>query len=288
MGHRFQPVLPFYPGVINFNGGRGVPSEGCEKAVKGLENLARKFLYYPDRLPPDLPPPPWAEGAEEVWMECADGVRIHGLWWKDPEGAPVILFLHGNAQEVYSWSLVRKELEPLGCRLLLIDYRGYGKSAGQPHEKGLYLDGETALRWLDGRGVPLEDMVVFGKSLGGAVACEIAQGRSLRALVLESTFTSLASVARKLFPFLPRGVSLGESYANLEKIGNARCPVLVIHGDRDELIPVEEGRELFRAAPEPKELYLVHGAGHNDVSLVAGGEYPRRISDFLERFGAST
>ncbi len=217
-----------------------------------------------------------------MWLECADGVRIHGLWWKEPEGAPVILFLHGNAQEVYSWSLVHRELEPLGCRMLLIDYHGYGKSGGKPHERGLYLDGEAALGWLKNEGVPEEEIIVFGKSLGGAVACEVARGRPLRALVLESTFTSLASVARRLFPFLPRGVPLGESYASLEKMGDVRCPVLVIHGDRDELIPVEEGLELFRAAPEPKELYLVLGAGHNDVSLVAGEEYARRIGTFLE------
>lgn len=250
--------------------------------MKGLEGLARRFLYYPDRLPVDLPPPPWADGAEEVWMECADGVRIHGLWWREPEGAPVVLFLHGNAQEVYSWSLVRRELDPLGCRMLLIDYHGYGKSGGEPHERGLYLDGEAALGWLKKEGVPGEEIIVFGKSLGGAVACGIARHRTLRALVLESTFTSLASVARKLFPFLPHGVPLGESYESLKKIEHVRCPVLVIHGDRDELIPVEEGMELFRAAPEPKELYLVHGAGHNDVSLVAGAEYARRIGAFLD------
>ncbi len=246
------------------------------------EGIARRFLYYPDRLPADLPPPPWAAGSKEVWMECADGVRIHGLWWAEPEGAPAILFLHGNAQEAYSWSLVRRELEPLGCRMLLIDYHGYGKSGGKPHEKGLYLDGEAALRWLAETGVSPEETVVFGKSLGGAVACEIARDRPLRALILESTFTSLSSVARRLFPFLPRGVPLGESYASLEKIGRVRCPVLVIHGDRDELIPVEEGLELYRAAPEPKELYIVPGAGHNDVSMMAGDGYAHRIAAFLE------
>ncbi len=250
--------------------------------MKALDNMARRFLYYPDRLPPDLPPPAWAGNAEEVWMRCGDGVRIHGLWWREPEGAPAILFLHGNAQEVYSWSLVREELQPLGYRMLLIDYHGYGKSGGEPHENGLYLDGKAALEWLRERGIEEGDTVVFGKSLGGAVACEIAQGRQLKALVLESTFTSLKSVARKLFPFLPKGIPLGETYDSISKIGRARCPVMVIHGDRDELIPVEEGMELFEAAPEPKELYLVRGAGHNDVSLTAGGEYARRIASFLE------
>ncbi len=251
------------------------------EAMKVPENLARKFLYYPDRLPPDMPPPRWAGGAEEVWMECDDGVNIHGLWWPEPQGAPVILFLHGNAQEVYSWSLVHEELAATGCRLLLIDFHGYGKSGGVPHEAGLYLDGKAALGWLRERDVGDSDIVVFGKSLGGGVACEIARGRQFKTLVLESTFTSLASVARNLFPFLPKGVPLGEAYDSISKLPQARCPVLVIHGERDELIPVSEGQALFDAAPEAKEFYLVPGAGHNDVSLVAGPEYARRIATFL-------
>ena len=250
--------------------------------MKGLDSLTRKFLYYPDRLPLDMPPPRWAGNAEEVWMDCEDGVRIHGLWWSEPEGAPVILFLHGNAQEVYSWSLVQQELAPAGCRLLLIDYHGYGKSGGEPHEAGLYLDGKASMRWLHERGVEDPDIVVFGKSLGGGLACEIAQGRELKALVLESTFTSLRRVARKLFPFLPPGVPLGEVYDSISKLPSTRCPVLVIHGEMDELIPVGEGLDLYAAAPEPKELYLVPGAGHNDVSMVAGQAYAHRIAGFLE------
>lgn len=250
--------------------------------MKGLEHLARKFLYYPDRLPADMPPPRWAGDAEEVWMDCEDGVAIHGLWWPEPDGAPVILFLHGNAQEVYSWSLVHRELSPLGCRLLLIDFHGYGKSGGEPHEAGLYLDGRAALAWLARRGIGDAETIVFGKSLGGGVACEIAQDRGFKALVLESTFTSLKSVARRLFPFVPPGIPLGEVYDSIAKIGRARSPVLVIHGEGDDLIPASEGMDLFAAAPEPKELFLVPGAGHNDVSIAAGPAYARRIAAFLD------
>ena len=246
-----------------------------------MSRLVRSFLYFPDPLPPDLPPPRWAGNAVEVWMVCEDGVRIHGLWWAEPAEGPVILFLHGNAQEVYSWSLVHQELEPLGCRLLLIDFHGYGKSGGEPHEAGLYLDGRAALDWLNRHNVEEKKIIVFGKSLGGGVACEIAQDRQFKALILESTFTSLARVARKLFPFLPSGVPLGEKYDSISKITRARCPVLVIHGDVDELIPVGEGMDLYEAAPEPKELYLVPGAGHNDVSMVAGPRYTQRIASFL-------
>jgi fermentation-respiration switch protein FrsA (DUF1100 family) len=219
-------------------------------------------------------------------LECDDGVKIHGLWWAEPEDGPVILFLHGNAQEVYSWSLVHQELLPLGCRMLLIDYHGYGKSGGEPHESGLYLDGQAALGWLYQKRIDDKAIVVFGKSLGGAVACEIAQGRDLQALILESTFTSLAGVASRLFPMLPAGTPLGEEYDSIGKIANARCPIMVIHGDRDELIPTAEGVALFESAPEPKELYLVPGAGHNDVFMAAGHDYAGRIAAFLDRPGS--
>lgn len=246
-----------------------------------INDMMRRLLYYPDRLPPDLPPPAWAGRCEEVRLECEDGLSIHGLWWPEPAGAPVILFFHGNAQEVYSWSPVQMEFEPLGCRLLLVDYHGYGKSDGEPGEQALYVDGRASLAWLAERGVGDGDIIVFGKSLGGAVACEIAQDRRFRALILESTFTTLASVASRLFPLIPGGLELSESYESIEKIVRVACPILVIHGGRDELIPAREGLRLFEAAPSPKELYLVDGAGHNDVSYIAGGEYARRIRSFL-------
>jgi fermentation-respiration switch protein FrsA (DUF1100 family) len=249
--------------------------------LSDLSRLVRDFLYYPEPLPVDEPPPLWAGNGEEVWMRCEDGIRIHGLWWNDPPDAPVILFLHGNAQEVYSWSPVNQELKALGCRMLLIDFHGYGKSGGEPSEQNLYLDGEAAMAWLKGRGVEDSDIIVFGKSLGGGVACEIARNHGIRALILESTFTSLASVGRKLFPFLPPGLELGEVYDSINKVRVCGCPVMVIHGDADDLIPVGEGRGLYEAAPGRKDIFLVPGAGHNDVSMVAGPDYTRRISAFL-------
>lgn len=242
---------------------------------------AQRFLYYPDRIPPEMPPPRWASGAREIWLDSS-GVRIHGLWWPEPEGRPAVLFLHGNAQEVYSWSPVRDDLCALECPMLLIDYRGYGKSRGEPGEQGLYSDGRAALEWLEGEGFGQDDIVVFGKSLGGAVTCEIARGRQLKGLVLESTFTSLASVARNLFPFAPRYVPAAAVYNSIDKLREIECPIMVIHGDIDALIPVSEGLALYEAAGEPKELFLVEGAGHNDVSMVAGRRYGLRLRGWLD------
>ena len=246
-----------------------------------LSKLVRNYLYFPEPIPLDEPPPLWAGNGEEVWMECADGVAIHGLWWDDPAGAQAILFLHGNAQDVYSWSPVRQELKHLDCRMLLIDYHGYGKSGGEPSEKSLYMDGEAAMKWLNERGIEDKDIILFGKSLGGGVACEIAKNRHVRALTLESTFTSLARVGRKLFPFLPPGLPLGETYDSIEKVRVCACPVMIIHGESDDLIPVGEGFDLYEAAPGPKDIYLVPDAGHNDVSIIAGMNYTHRIASFL-------
>lgn len=250
------------------------------------EELFEKFLYYPDRLPVQMPPPRWAPDAREVWMEADDGVRIHGLWWPEPAGRPVVLFLHGNAQEVYSWSLVSEDLAALDCRLLLIDYHGYGKSGGEPHEAGLYADGRAAVRWLADQGVNAKDTIVFGKSLGGAVACYIASIYSIKGLVLESTFTSLASVAHKLFPFAPEYTPDEAVYNSISKLPDIHCPVLVIHGDGDALIPFEEGMALYEAAGEPKEFLVVRGAGHNDVSMRAGEGYGSFIRRWLDGFGS--
>lgn len=246
------------------------------------EEIFEKYLYYPDRIPEDMPPPPWTPaGAREVRISTADGVLLHGLWWDEPEGAPAVLFLHGNAQEVYSWSLVREDLEPMGTRMLLVDYRGYGKSGSSPTEAGLYEDGRAALAWLAEQGVTRARTILFGKSLGGAVACEIARGAAPGGLVLESSFTSLASVARNLFPFLGTYEPAAGVYESIAKMREISCPVLVIHGEDDMLIPVSEGVALYEAAREPKELLLVRGAGHNDVSLVAGSAYGRRLADWM-------
>jgi uncharacterized protein len=248
-----------------------------------LESLVRQFLYYPTRLPADEPPPRYVHGAREVWLDADDGNRIHGLHWTASEGRPTILFFHGNAQSVYEWALLEPELAPLGCGLLLVDYPGYGKSSGEPAEAGLYAAGRAALAWLSAEGVAERSVVIFGKSLGGPVAAETARGRAVRGVILESTFRSVLHVARRLLPMLPLGAALqSERYDTAARLGELRAPLLVVHGTADDLIPVIEGKEIFALAPEPKELYLVEGAGHNDVSYVAGDAYGARLRRWLD------
>jgi fermentation-respiration switch protein FrsA (DUF1100 family) len=169
-----------------------------------------------------------------------------------------------------------------------VDYPGYGKSTGRPTEPGLYAAGRAAFEHLAEDGdVGPERLLVFGKSLGGGVATEVVQGRAdIKGLVLESTFRSIPSVASRLLPMIPADAVLeGERYESLARMGQVRCPLLVIHGTDDDLIPVDEGRALHEAAGEPRELYLVEGAGHNDVSMVAGRAYGDRVRRWLDDLG---
>lgn len=248
-----------------------------------LEALVRQFLYYPIKLPKDAPVPGYAAPAAEVWIDADDGNRIHGLRWATPPDRPTILFFHGNAQSVYEWALIQQELRPLECGLLLIDYPGYGKSSGSPNEAGLYAAGRAALASLVESGVDENDLIVFGKSLGGPVATEVSKNRNVRGVVLESTFRSIPEVSRKLLPMMPIGAMLtSELFESAKRMKDITAPVLIIHGTADELIPVYEGKALYELANEPKELYLVKGAGHNDVSFSAGRAYKERLKSWID------
>ncbi len=260
-----------------------MPNQG--KDIDMLEGMVRKFLYFPERIAAHEPPPGYCGDVEEVFLDTETGERIHGLYWPPPEGRPVILFFHGNAQCVYEWALVRQDLESTHTGMFLIDYPGYGKSSGQPTEPGLYAAGKAAWDWLTKR-MDSSRILIFGKSLGGGVAVEICRQvgqRRVAGLLLESTFRSIPSVATKLLPVLPAGALLrSERYDSIRKIGDIHCPLLVIHGTADQLIPASEGQALFDAAPKPKDIWLVTGAGHNNVALRAGDEYGRRIRDWID------
>lgn len=247
-----------------------------------LSSLVRQMLYYPTPLLREEPLPPYAADAQEVWLDGRDGSRLHGLYWPADEGRPTILFFHGNAQSVYEWALVREDLAAMDCGLLLVDYPGYGKCGGKPHEEALYAAGRAWLAWLVDRVGPTK-IILFGKSLGGGVVGEIAQHHYLLGIMLESTFRSVAHVAEQLFPMLPANPELTtERYANIEKLANIHVPVLIIHGQRDELIPYAEAEGLFAAANEPKQLYTVPSAGHNDVSISAGPAYGDTLRAWLD------
>lgn len=230
----------------------------------------------------DLRPEELGIEGEEVYLETEDGVRIHGFYLPSPGATRALLFLHGNAGNASHRLPNAAQLAALGIHVLLLDYRGYGASEGSPSEAGAYADARAGLEHLVARrGVPEQRVVLFGRSLGGAVAVDLAAGRDLAGVILESTFPSMRAVVRKLFGSLVAGLAAG-NFDSLRKISRVRAPLLFFHGDRDEIIHFELGRQLFEAAPEPKSFETLGGAGHNDTVLVGGRRYFARIGCFLD------
>lgn len=230
----------------------------------------------------ELRPEQLGLAGEDVFLETEDGVRVHAFWLPAEGASRALLFLHGNAGNASHRLPNARELVRLGIHVLLLDYRGYGLSEGRPSEAGVYADARAALAHLrDARGVPDSRSVLFGRSLGGAVAVELARGRELAGVVLESTFSSMRDVAR--LHFGPLGALSGSRFESAAKIGEMRSPLLFIHGDRDEIVAHELGRRLFERAPEPKSFETLAGAGHNDTVQVGGRAYFERIRAFLDR-----
>ncbi len=232
----------------------------------------------------DLSPARLGIEAEEVFLTTEDGVRIHAFYVPAPRASSrAILFLHGNAGNASHRLPNASLLAGLGADVLLLDYRGYGASDGRPSEAGVYADARAGLAHLVGaRGVPAERVVLFGRSLGGAVAVDLAQERALAGVILESTFSSLRRAARRAVGPLG-GLLVADGFDSLAKIVRCRAPLLFFHGDRDEIVDFALGRELFEAAPAPKAFETLPGAGHNDTVERGGRAYLRRIADFLEQ-----
>ena len=236
----------------------------------------------------DVAPERLGIDAESVFLDTEDGVRIHAFFLpaigEGPSSRRAVLFLHGNAGNASHRLPNAAELAALGTDVLLLDYRGYGLSEGTPSEPGAYADARAGLAHLvDARETAESRIVLFGRSLGGAVAVDLAAGSEppVAGVILESTFSSAADAAASVFgaPFaaLARGRLDSSS-----KIGRVRAPLLFFHGDRDEIVAYALGRRLYEQAPEPKAFETLAGAGHNDTVIVGGRPYFERIGRFLE------
>jgi hypothetical protein len=222
---------------------------------------------------------------EEVWMTASDGVRLHGWFVPASEGRGVALFCHGNAGNVSHRMETLQALHGLGLSCLIFDYRGYGKSGGSPTELGLYRDAEAAWDWLVGsKGIEPSRIICWGRSLGGPVAARLARDRAPGALVLESTFTTLLELGRKLYPYLPIGLVSRFRFPTRRFVREASSPVLVVHSSEDDLVPIAFGRRVYEAAPEPKSFLTIRG-GHGEGFLVSGELYTRGVQDFLRQHG---
>ena len=218
---------------------------------------------------------------EDVYYETADEVVINGWFIPAPGARHTLLFLHGNAGNVSYRLDLLKRFHTLGLSVFIIDYRGYGQSQGTPSEAGTYSDALGAWRYLtEVRGVAEHEIIVLGRSLGGAVAVWLAVRHTPAALILESTFTSIAAMGEHYYARLPLAPLLRIHYASIDRIGDIRCPILIAHSPDDRIVPFAEGRKLFAAAPTPKRFLELQG-GHNDGFIVTGERYDRVIREFI-------
>lgn len=243
--------------------------------------LASRLIYYPMRYPAGDWTAGAALGAEDRWLVSKDGVRIHAWWIASPEAPLATLFLHGNAGNVTHRVPHAQRITRAGSSLLLVDYRGYGRSEGTPGEDGLYADADAAYGSLLASGYQPHQIVLHGESLGTAVAVELAVRRGCGGVVLESPLRSVGRIAGGILPFV--GPLLVGGFDTESRIARLRAPLLVIHGNRDEVVPFSHGKAVFAAAPEPKWFWEVPGGNHNDLLYAAGAAYEERLREFYAK-----
>ena len=252
--------------------------------LTGCENL---IIYQPVKYPEGL----WDTSKmplpiQDVWFPAEDGVKLHGWYVPSEDAVATLLFFHGNAGNITHRLENIFFLHHLKMNVFIFDYRGFGRSEGDPDEEGIQLDSQAAYDTaLTQPGVSPSSLFIFGRSLGGAFAAYTATKNPAAGLILESSFTNAVDMADKMLPFVP-GWSISADLNTQGHVAKLKMPKLFIHGTRDTLIPFTMGRELYKAAAEPKEFYSIVGAGHNNTYRVGGKEYFDTIKEFVVRIQA--
>ncbi len=245
-----------------------------------LASFEQAHVYYPVRYP-DGDWHPEGLNFEDAWFTASDGTRLHG--WFVPHDRPraVALFAHGNAGNVsHRAASLRLLHDRHELAVLAFDYRGYGRSEGTPSEWGLLQDARAARAWLSQRtGLDETDLLLTGRSLGGAVMVELAARDGARGLVLASTFTSLPDVARQHMPLIPARLLMRNRFDSISKLGDYRGPLLQSHGDADRVVGYALGVRLHEAANGPKRFITIPGGGHNDPQ---NEDYRRAFDEFID------
>ncbi len=258
---------------------------GVVAVVYGLRWLEFAITFHPVRVAAENRGTPPA-GAEDVWLKTADGIRLHGWFFRsesEPEIATIVYF-HGNGGNIFDTGWVGQRFAKEGFNVLLFDYRGYGASEGKVGaEAGLYADGDAALAFvINAKGAPPERVVLYGQSLGTAVAVDVAARQNVGAVVLESGLSSASSAAASALPWLPRWLHFlaKNRFDSARKLTRVKAPVLITHGEPDSVLPTEEGRKLFASANEPKKLLVFPGADHNVFGSL-GEQYLAQVEQFI-------
>jgi fermentation-respiration switch protein FrsA (DUF1100 family) len=233
--------------------------------ANGLFAFQRSLLYQVGSDVPDLARAA-VEGFRAVTVTTPDGLELTSWFRAAAPGMATLLVSHGNAGHIGHRVAKLAAFAEAGYGLFMVGYRGFGGNPGTPDEQGLYTDARAGLAWLERHGVPAEQVVAYGESLGTAVAVEVAGAAPVAAVVLESPYTSLADVAASHYWYMPFAGSLVPDRFEARKvIGKVEAPVLMLHGKRDTIIPVRQAEELFEAANEPRELAIIPQAGHMDL-----------------------
>lgn len=232
-------------------------------AIVVLCSLQKRLIFYPGRLSPEYKFSS-ANNAEELTLTTGDGVHISGLFFPNA-GENVILYFHGNAGDLSGWQFVSEDFTSLGFNFMIIDYRGYGKSAGSISEQGLYKDADAAFNYLLEKGFRPGNIIIYGRSIGSGVAVDLASRKKAKGLILESPFSSFATLANEKFPFLFPSLYLRYRFDNLLKINQVTSPVMFLHGTDDTLIPSSHSQVLFDRFKGTKKMILVDKGAHNDL-----------------------
>jgi len=247
-----------------------------------LSKLENTLIFFPERYPAGN----WNPNSirpEDAWITTEDGEKIHGWFLTSPTPTPkaVVLYSHGNGGNITGLADYLKLLSTnLNLTVLAYDYRGYGKSSGLPSIKGILKDANAATTWLAKRAGVLEsDIVQIGRSLGGGVAIQNAITFNAKALVLENTFSSISAMGKRIYPWLPVSLLLSQDLDSLGAIRSYKGSLLIIHGDRDEIIPKDMGEDLFQVANQPKRFVNIQGGRHNDFPPPL---YFREVEEFIK------
>ena len=239
-----------------------------------------RLIFFPSAT---LSTTPQAVGLryEEVRLRSSEDTEIHAWYIANPATDLTVLFCHGNAGNISHRLQTMRLLHELGVNVLIFDYAGYGQSSGQPSEAQLYADARAVWSHLvTDRGLRAEQVVVFGRSLGGGVATQLATEVQAAGLVLESSFTSVSDMGARLYPMFPVRWLVRFRFDNRSKLPNIRSPVMVMHSPDDNTVPFEHGQTLFELATSPKQFFTMSG-GHNDGFIVSGEAYRSALRDFF-------
>lgn len=248
-----------------------------------MRYFEKRTIFYPSKIM-EFSPSDFGIEYEDVFFNTPDGVQLHGWFIPAINSYVTVVYCHGNAGNISHRIEVAKMFNERCMNFFIFDYRGFGKSKGTPFEAGTYLDGLAAYNYLvKTRAISPERIVLYGKSLGAAIAIDLATQVKVACLISESAFTSTSDLARDVYKILPLWLFVTQKYDSLKKINKINIPKLIIHSQNDEIVPFPHGKKLFEVAKEPKELYVMKG-GHNDAFYIYSDECMQRIDKFLRHY----